>query len=334
MHLLACCRTSARARRAVITGLCTVLLPLACARPAPPPVAARAERVVLGFGWPAGFTARVSGVETSRFVVDAARDESRTQMSYRLRLEPAQDGTRVRYDDFALPDPRTDGLVRLGAVAGLERLGLALQPSFLVSTDGRFAGAPDLDTVATAVNRELDALRAQPSGLPGDAPPLPARFSAELFRRHAPADWMPMVELWAGREIELGARYTVELVTRLSLLEGVPIRMKGELRVSERIACDAADADARCVELVLASRPDPAMLPWLQSAGAGAAAVVTVSALELDETVRVVTEPETLVPYRVSTDRRARVELRLPDGSHRSTALDEEKDVVFRPGAS
>ena len=335
------CRSIFSLRPDVLFGVVAALLPLSCARPVPPPAAeARAEtpvpeRVSLGFGLPAGFTARVTGEETSLFVSDADREESRMQMSYRVRLEPNAGGARVQYDDFALPDPRTDALVRLAEIPGLEGLGAALRPSFVVSTDGRFEGAPDLDGVVAAINHELDALNARPSGPPGGAPLLPARFSAALFRRHADSDWRPMVELWAGREIELGARYAVEMETRLPLLAGVSIRMAGELHVSGRIACDDADRAMRCVELRMASRPDPdALAPLLEDRDATPPAPVVLSALELDETVRVVTEPETLVPHRVSTARRARLALRLPDGSLRSSSLDEKKDLVFHPESS
>lgn len=341
MRLLSRCHPATSRRRANVAGLFLAVLPLACAAPAAPrpaasPVpAAEVERIELGFAWPESFSARVTGAETSRFVAGVVREESSTQMSYRVRVEPAADGVRVRYDDFALLDPRTDALVRLASVPGLEALGAALRPSFLVSKDGHFAGTPDLDRVANAVNRELEALRAQPSGPPADAPRLPARFSGELFRRHAPADWEPMVELWTGREIELGARYAVDLVTKLPLLEGVSIRMTGELRVSGWIPCAPSDSAARCVELVLVTQPAPGTLDQLRDAAESRsdptshAAMVTVDALELDERVRIVTEPETLVPHRVSTDRRARLALRLPDGSLRTSSLDEEKDLVF-----
>jgi len=343
MRLLSRCRSSASASSSTRLGLWLLLLPLSCASAGPPAEVAagaatdRSEHIALAFAWPAGFSARVAGAESSRLVTDVVRDESRTQMSYRLSLEPHPGGVRIRYDDFSLHDPRTDALVRLRSVPGLETLTAALRPSFVVATDGRFGGTPGLEEDVAAINRALDALHARPEGLPEGSPLLPTRFSAELFRRHAPVEWEPLVELWAGREIVLGERYRVDLVTRMPLLDGVPIRMDGELQVSGRVPCDGGNGPARCVELVLVTRPDPLeLLPLLgadaeqPSADAGPAPV-TVTRLELDESVRLVTEPETLVPYRVETRRRARLELRMADGSVHSDALDQESDLVFHP---
>jgi hypothetical protein len=354
MHLLARCRRLSMLPCLALLASCALVLLPACASPAPPVRAGvdagsevvateseTGERVSLGFRWPDGFAARVTGAESSRAASDAVEDETRTEMSYRLRAEPTPNGARIRYDDFALPAATNDSLIQLGRVPGLERLSAALQPSFLVSPEGRFAGAPDLDDAVERINQELDALHAQPQGLPEGAPELPTRFSGALFLRHAPVTWWPMVELWAGREIELGRRYQVALVARMPLLDGAPIKMEGELQVSQRVPCDAAaatrDATPRCIELLLVSRPDPlALLPLLggeaeRGSVDGATSPVTITRLELDETVRLVTEPETLVPHHVETTRRARVRLRLSDGSLHTDALDQALDLVFHP---
>jgi len=343
MHLLARCRFPGRATYSVLVGACLALLPLGCASTQPlasaaaAPARALSDRIALAFAWPAGFAARVAGTESSRLVTDGSQDESRTEMSYRVSVELDPLGARIRYDDFALRDPRTDSLVSLRSVPGLEALTAALRPSFVVSQDGRFGGTPGLEEEVAAINRALDALHARAEGLPQGAPLLPTRFSAELFRRHVPVDWGPLVELWAGREIALGERYQVDLVTRMPLLDGAPIRMDGELQVSGRVPCDGDDGMARCVELVLVSRPDPLeLLPLLggdaeRQGGDAAPAPVTVTRLELDESVRLVTEPETLVPHRVDTRRRARLSLRLADGSVHTDALDQESNLVFHP---
>ncbi len=341
MHLLVRCRSSASLRSIVLLAPLLALLPAACASTnAGPslvatPAPASKERIPLGFGWPAGFAARVRGTEASRFVSGAVRNEAQTELAYRMQIESGAEGLRVRYDDFSLPDPQRSGLVRLAGVPGLEPLTAALQPSFVVSDDGRITGTPDLDTVVESINRELERLHARPGGLPHGAPLLPTRFSAEVFRRHVPEEWVPMVELWTGREIELGSRYEVDLVARLPLLDGRTIRMDGELLVSERIPCGEG-GEVRCVELLMVSRPDPMALAPLLDAAQGPSTedgprAGSLAALELDETIRLVTEPETLVPYRVSTTRRARVSVRLADGSLHTDSLDQELDLVFHP---
>lgn len=302
----------------------------------PPPIGATEGSVALRFGWPQGFAARVTGFESRHLVSGGMEDESRTDLSYRVRLEPSPEGSRIRYDDFALRHPKTSELVSLRSVPGLEALSLALRPSFVVSPDGRFSGTPGLDDDVALINRELDALQARPEPLPEGAPLLPTRFSAELFRRHAPVEWWPLVEMWTGREVEPGARYELDLVTRMPLLAGAPIRMDGELHVSKRCACDGGDGPRRCIELVLVTKADPLeLLPLLgaeaeRQEGEGPAPV-TVTKLELDETVRLVTEPETLVPHRVESRTRARLALRLPDGTVHTDSLDQGLDLVFHP---
>lgn len=317
---------------------CLLLLPLlGCAGPyAPPPVAApapSAERLALRFDWPDGFAARVRGTETTQIGSPEAQETQRSDLHYRIRVERGAGNARIRYEDFAFPARAGGTPVRLAAVPGLEALAAALRPSFEVDADGRFSGTPELEGDVEAINRELSRLTARGEPLPEGAPELPTRFSAELFRRHAPAEWFPLVEMWAGREVEPGGRYTLELVTRMPLLDGAPIRMKGELRVSGRVACEGEGGAPRCVELVLETREDPLdLLPLLgrtAAQGPAGAPPVTVAAIELRETVRLVTEPETLRPLRLETQRRARLSLRLPDGRLRTDALDRGTDLVF-----
>lgn len=317
---------------------------LACASPdAPPPdramptpVAApgpSAERLALRFAWPDGFAARVRGTETTEIGSPAAQETQRSDLDYRIRVERSAGTARIRYEDFAFPDRDGGALVRLAAVPGLEALAAALRPSFEVDADGRFTGMPELEDDVAAINRELSRLAVQGEALPAGAPELPTRFSAELFRRHAPAEWFPLVEMWSGREVEPGGRYALDLVTRMPLLDGAPIRMKGELRVSERVACEGETGAPRCVELVLETREDPLdLLPLLGRTAAQSpdgSPAVTVAAIELRETVRLVTEPETLRPLRLETQRRARLSLRLPDGRLRTDTLDRGTDLVF-----
>ena len=93
----------------------------------------------------------------------------------------------------------------------------------------------------------------------------------------------------------------------------------------------------RCIELVLETRPDPLeLIPLLgetgsRTEGAAGSAPVTVTKLDLRETVRLLTEPETLVPRRLSTRQRALVTVRLPDGRLHTDTLDRAADLVFHP---
>ena len=332
-------RHARRLPRSAALAASVALLGLACASPAPPDVASRGEageRVALRFAWPDGFAARVEGTESRRLSSDDVLDATRSELSYRVRIEPSAEGARIHYEDFSLPTLDAGALVPLRGVPGLESLADALRPSFVVGPSGRFLGTPDLDDTVAAVNRELDALHARSEGLPVGAPALPTRFSAELFRRHAPVEWWPMVEMWAGREIVLGGRYQLDLVTRMPLLDGTTLRMEGHLVVSGRQSCGDG-GPPRCIELVLETKPDPLeLIPLLGDEGSrieeGAeASPVTLTRLDLREHVRLLTEPETLVPRLLETRQRARVTFRLPDGSLRTDTLDQQADLVFHP---
>jgi hypothetical protein len=325
-----CSRTSLVLVAAVVSSACAASPSLPVTAPARN---AQEAPVVLRFAWPEGFEASVSGAEQRTLSSDGNGDTTRDEVAYRLRLEPAAEGAFIRYEEFALPGPSGGGLIPLRRVPGLERLADLLRPGFAVAEDGRFLGLPGLEATVDAVNRELDALHARRDPLPAEAPALPTRFSAEIFRRRAPVDWWPMVEMWAGREIVPGNRYEVDLVTRMPLLEGTVLRMDAELSVSEFVPCES-DGPPHCVELVLESWPDPHELEPLLAASADAsrpAAPVAVTRIDLRERVRLLTDPGTLVPRRLETRQRARVTVRLPDGSTHTDALDRESDLVFHP---
>jgi hypothetical protein len=124
------------------------------------------------------------------------------------------------------------------------------------------------------------------------------------------------VELWAGREIVLGERYRVDLVTRMPLLDGVPIRMDGELQVSGRVPCDGGNGPARCVELVLVTRPDPLeLLPLL---GADAEADLCAYVAGIPRVVRPSDMPHTWAAVRAGA-------LWFPP----EPPLDRNKKIVF-----
>jgi len=142
--------------------------------------------------------------------------------------------------------------------------------------------------------------------------------------------------LCAGHEIELEERSKLRLATRTPLIDGTLIKTHDSLRVSGRLPCDDTGAAPRCLEQVPRHRAQPAgATPLLGGDGQrhgpdDRRSAVAVTPLELDASIRLVTEPGTLVPHRVET-RRTRVRLRLPAGSFHSDGLDLTLDLVFHP---
>jgi hypothetical protein len=121
--------------------------------------------------------------------------------------------------------------------------------------------------------------------------------------------WQSMVSAWAGRSLPIDATYSVTAPEQTA--EG-PVRLQIAIRADGRVPCDAVATDAACVRLRILSQPTPGDAPLL--ARLAARELLSPDDFALYEPSRVrsfntqttmvlVTDPNTLMPRRV-TERR------------------------------
>jgi len=276
-----------------------------------------AQDIPLEFGWGRALEA---DVEASRRI----RKGDRTidiRVTYRMQALHDADGYRVRAAHLVV---RNDGrIVKSGARSTVLVQFMGLIPDWRISNAGGFVGLADFSCqrdqarryfTETAVSSSAEARRW-----------VDQITSREVLSLQARQSWNAMVGDWAGQRLESGVMTRGESVEAVALpsLGDSSIRTRHEVTALERLPCHERMVDEQCVKIRRVSRPDARDLerayarlrttfPQMAKNAGGRSKEQVVTTLEL------VTDPETLRPYRLSSTTR------------RSAADSDELIVTFK----
>lgn len=292
----------------------SVLATLACAAPGPETrtpaasdegVAGEARTVVLRFDWPEGFQAEV---ETKRTRTRTGEDGSSRSATSRYTMRAWQDGSdlRVGFSDFALEAHDLGALAPAAQAQLLAQLG-DLVPDFVVTRTGEFAGIADFEVFRGRLDLVLH--QALPKGVDPSALPAVTEIrrlltSQEFLESRAAGQWNALVGTWLEGELELRAVYSYEERSPVPVFPDEEILTSYEFSAERLLPCPRSGEERECVELELRSITDPAdakrmiesLLRRLTPAELRAAALFT--DFELENVIRLVTEPRGLIPHR------------------------------------
>jgi len=240
------------------------------------------ETVLLRFAWPEVLEGRCA----SRLARVGTGGAARSESTYGMRAE--RDGDRIRIATFD---------VQGGAASGPA---LPLDTALVVDVvdrSGRHLGFEGIDA----------ALEVVPEMQAASAPQ--RRALAEALRERLARNWKLTVGAWVDRELPLGATYAASAPENVE--GGGSVRMRIAIRADGRIPCQPGAAERRCVRLHLRSQPDdervellaPALLRELAPEQSIDPRAMVVQAVAAVTDVSLVTEPDTLVPYRFTMRR-------------------------------
>lgn len=284
------------------------LLALACAHGGggPAPGAASAGPVTLAFRWPDGFQSHVLIAHESR-----RRGAEPTGLVARQRMVAERQGDEIRVF--------TRDLVARGDEPDLEtnvKVNQALVQ--VVAPDGRFRRAEGLD-------QALEALEA--SGATD------RERARQALVRSTALDWELLVGAWAGQRLAPGELHRKRLQAYVPHLALVEAALDVEYELEGRVPCTEEETDRRCVALSYRARLAPEdraqALERLRRATTGGADQPVAEDVHGEVDVLLVTEPETLVPHRMTQRERLRIRLRLPDGRVLETEDRSEDTDLF-----
>jgi hypothetical protein len=227
--------------------------------------------VTLRFAWPLPVDGQCATV--ARRIEGSGTQVLRTTSRVRARAE----GDQVRVDtvDVEVPAEASAALLGLAETWRAERL---------VDAQGRLLRVQPLDPNLGAAERTAITM-------------------------HLAQRWQSLVSAWAGRSLPLDATYSATAPEQTA--EG-PVRLQIAIRADGRVPCEPGAEDARCVRLRILSQPTEgdgpavARLVARELLPADAFALYEpsrVRAFATQTTVVLVTDPDTLLPRRV-TERR------------------------------
>lgn len=280
--------------------------PAAAQEPAPRP-----RDLTLRFAWPRAFEARV----TYRRVVARTGAGER---SFTARY--SEKGTRVG-DEIRIVSSGTrwEGLIPYPAdeVKPAARASEAVVQR--IGADGAFIGLENQDALRPVLQRIYEG-----AGLSDEESERAVERVEASLVDEARDGWNLAVGFWIGAELDFGRAWEKVVDAPVWLLPAVPVKSRIRMEARRRVPCTASERRARCVELTLHSEPDPSALPVLTRPMVAKLvgeekrfAPGDVREIGLTTDLTLVTDPATLLPYRVVWRRAVRGAVAVDDEAAR-----------------
>jgi hypothetical protein len=277
----------------------------AAAAPAPE----RLRDLTLTFAWPRTLDAQV----VFRRVAARSGEPERTFTArYAERAAVAGEEIRILASgtrwEGEIPYPRDEVPAAIRASeAVVQRIGV----------DGAFVGLENGDALRPVLQRIYGG-----AGLSDEeAEEAIARVEAAMVDE-ARDGWNQAVGFWIGAKLDFGEAWEKEVDEPVWLLPALAVRSRVRMEARRRVPCTASERRARCVELTLHAEPDRAALPALTRAivsklvgGAPGLPPGELSEVGMASDLTLVTEPETLVPHRMTWRRAVRATLLGEEGA-------------------
>ncbi|HSN14149.1 MAG TPA: hypothetical protein VLT61_05920 [Anaeromyxobacteraceae bacterium] len=291
-------------------------------RPSPPngadapAVGPRPRELALRFDWPRSLVARVTyrrvatRTGSPQRIFTARYTERAAHAGGEIRI--ATSGTRWE-GEIPYPPDEVRSATR-ASEAVVQRVG----------ANGAFVGLENEDALRPILQRIYAA-----AGLSDEETDQTiARVEAAMIEE-ARTGWNLAVGFWIGAELDFGRAWESEVDAPVWLLPTLAVKSRVRMEARRRVPCTASERRALCVELTLHSEPDRAGLAALTRAivakldgTEGSLPLGAVREVGLATDLVLVTEPATLVPYRVVWRRAVRATV-----AHEEEGARELEDV-------
>ena len=281
--------------------------------------------VPLRFNWSGEVAATVTYDATRKKMQGGGEETQAMKGTYRLSTMAMDQGIAVRFDDVRLD-------VDLGAAAvGPQKdfqeallKALSSPPSYLVSTEGELLGLEDLAAFRTSLQGVLDAVSTNlpPAGRARFAAMMDKIITEETLIQSVAESWNRDVGFWVGKELPLGAWNEEVFTNRVAAMGGVEVPTVSRYRVAGRTAC-VEGGEPDCVRLELTSKVQKealaeALEQFMKQFAEQPGQVPPIKNLDQDLAVEIVTDPDTLLPWRISSVKTVTVEMEIGGVTQRS----------------
>jgi len=292
------------------------------------------DSVSLNFAWPQDLRGSVEYASRRAREANGRSEQVEISGSYDFATSAVADGLLIRFENIRT-EIDSDGVGVEAMVKQFMTKAASTPPSYVVGHDGEFRRIEDLDAFREAL---LDGLDQAFADLPAQtraqlSQAMAAVLTREQLEQGIVSDWNISVGAWLDAELDRGDLYEVAYEQPVPMLGNAAIPMRTTFRFVGRAACREGDGDERCVILEMESFVDSerladALEAFLSPSPADGPAP-TVEAIRQDVSVRLVTEPGTLLPHRM--DSRRYTETRMTMNGETSVGSQvEERRVVYR----
>jgi hypothetical protein len=273
-------QNTSRLGLALAVALALAGAPVAAEEPAP------AAGVTLRFAWPERLEGKRIERRQGRAAAELARrsllSEERRGEERVLTVRPAdaeeQKAAEEREEDPELP--------------------------LVAAADGRFAR---LDGLEAWIQQEAAfAVSIAASKAEVEAATRAARERAARLAAEAREQWSFQVEAWLGRTLEIGRPQEITGRLPVAAVPGLEVEQRVTLTARRWVSCAPGGIDRRCLELTLKASAGPeAFRKGLAAAGGKEAKGFEDGSMTVE--VLLVTDPETLLPWRYTLTKKLRL---------------------------
>ena len=292
-----------RPKRRLLACICTALLAL-------PPALVADERVTLAFAWPAGLHAKVHYSAKKTNLSDTYVRRQGLRGSYTLQTRPSPDGLGVHFDHVEVhPERITGGATEVRLKHFMAELANAM-PSYLVNDAGAYLRLVGMERFQRNIRLAIEHFLSDVPGAERNNILRVADFlsSDRQLEANMAANWNQVVGVWAGVTLEQGRLYQAPRTDVVPALANVEVPVAAEFVYRGKVPCRPEETRRVCVQLDMQSSIDAerlrsALKALVRQLQQRHSAAVQLDRLEMNSTVRLVTEPETLLPHRLESSK-------------------------------
>ncbi len=278
--------------------------------------AANEQLVAFHFNWPTGLSGEVD-ISSSRFTaMRGAEKVLRSQAMWDFSVEELEDGNK-RIIHTMVGEPVLAAGANEPSLSALQTVFQIGAPNIVVNSEGGFLFASGFDELSNALFAGIRNAEEMPRNF-GDI--IEQVFSQENYNDAAERMWNSMVSSWLALTMVPNRAYVADTREPLPLPGNPMLNYSTELAVSEPAPCPRA-LERQCVTISTVATPDRDEIKNILSGlsnqlmdAAGAGRRMKIADYSLVTTMRIVTEPATLIPHRVAMEKEITMRFERPNG--------------------
>jgi hypothetical protein len=291
------------------------------------------ETVALTFDWPSGLHGKVTFSARTMRTVNGRTEDLNMTGRYDLVTSAAPDGLLIQFDNVET-EVENAGSGPQAMVKAYMAKATSMPPSYVVSPGGEFVRIEGLETFRSHILEGIDDAFAE---FPAAAreqviQTLGAVVTKEQLEFSLASDWNSYVGTWIGAELDEGDLYELTFNQPIPAFGNMEVPMRSTFLFKQRVPCNGTESAKRCVELEMRTFVDPegltaAVEAFLARLPAGHEGP-RIQDLQQETVVRLISEPDTLLPYLMESWRRTGTTVAVGDESQAASRI-EEKRFVF-----
>ena len=295
------------------------------------------DSVQLTFAWPEDLKGQATYSFKKEKTLKGNTQVQALSGTYEISTAPSAEGMIVSIDNVEVKAGGNTPAV--GIQAQLEKYFLRIassSPKYVIGNNGDYIRLEGLDEYQQNIMAGMDDLSA---GLPPQARQQISQLvrrllSKEQLEKGIVESWNREVGAWAGAAFDQGDLYQAEFTNTLPRLGNIEVPLVVSFRFLGRVPCSEGESEKECVDLEMQTAVNSealssALESFVEQVAGAQGAPLRVDSLDQTETVRLTTEPDTLIPHRMAS-RKVSILVMSQGGESQDTSEVEETLTVYR----